>query len=183
MIKTWSDIMVDVETTGTDVSTAGIIQISAIFFDLKTKEIGPAFDKCLALPQTTGVNFHWDLKTYNWWHRDEDRRAVLESIKARQEYPRDVIDYFIRWVRVNGNGKSLHFWSKPSHFDYPLLDKYFRFYQYENPFIYWKARDMRSFILAKTYPNPLPDLKFNSSEAHNALKDVEFQIKELFKYI
>ena len=177
MNNQWTDIMVDVETTGTDLRTAAIIQLSAIMFNLSTGEIGPEFDACLRVPLSD--NYIWDTQTLTWWLRDTNRKSVFEGITARMEDPRDVIYSFIRWNRVNGS--PTHFWSKPSHFDYNLLSKYFKDYGFENPFKYWKARDMRSYMLGLVFPDPLPDLRLNSSDAHNALADVRFQINELIK--
>lgn len=171
----WTDIMVDVETTGTDITKAGIIQLSAVMFNLETGEIGPEFDRCLKLsPETI-----WDSKTLTWWTSTPEKKTILKEIAERMEDPREVINDFIRWNRVEGAPK--HFWSKPSHFDYTLLDKYFRMYGYSNPYIYWKARDMRSYILGLVFPEELPDLKLKADNAHNALADVRFQVEELIR--
>lgn len=182
MINQWTDIMVDLETTDTNQQRAGIIQIAAVFFDLRTGETGPIFNRCLALPiETKDFKFSWDINTLKWWTKDSNKRKILTNIISESEDPQTVISEFVSWVRVNGTGKSLHFWSKPSHFDFNLLDKYFRFYGFENPFVYWKARDMRSYLLGLVYPEELPDLRLESADAHNALADVKFQIKELVR--
>lgn len=181
-MEQWTDIMVDLETTGTDLTDSGIIQIAAVFFNLKTGEVGPSFNRCLALPVEAGKHrFEWNVDTLRWWTSDSNRKNILQEILNDSENPRVVINDFVRWIRVNGTGKSLHFWSKPSHFDYTLLDKYFRYYRFENPFVYWKARDMRSYILGLVFPEELPDLKLKSDDAHNALADVMFQVNELIR--
>ena len=178
----WTDIMVDLETTGTDQVTAGIIQIAAVFFNLKTGEVGPSFNRCLMLPAESPTwKFRWDDSTLRWWKSNPDRNNILGDIVRTAEEPKRVMNDFVRWIRVNGTGKSLHFWSKPSHFDFSLLDKYFRYYRYENPFVYWKARDMRSYILGLVFPDDLPALKLESADAHNALADVTFQVNELIR--
>ena len=175
MTQQWTDIMVDLETTGTDSRTAAIIQLSAVMFNLETGEIGPQFDECLAVP----VQRQWDRKTYMWWTSNINRKAILEEISSRGRNPYDVIVDFLKWNGDNGAPK--HFWSKPSHFDYNLLDSYFRDFHFNNPFIYWKARDMRSYLLGLYFPNPLPDLRLQSNDAHNALADTLFQVKELIR--
>lgn len=171
----WTDIMVDLETTGTDIKSAGIIQLSAVMFNLSTGEIGPEFDRCLMLNDQVC----WETSTWEWWNSNKNKRLILQEITDRQENPATVINDFVRWNRVNGPCK--HFWSKPSHFDYSLLDKYFRMYGYKNPFVYWKARDMRSYILGLVFPEELPDLKLKADNAHNALADVKFQVNELIR--
>ena len=171
----WTDIMVDVETTGTDTSKAAIIQLSAVMFNLKTGEIGPEFDQCLKIPS----DYRWEQKTLNWWLSDSKKKKILTNIMNNMKEPHEVINAFFRWVRVEGQPK--HFWSKPSHFDFNILDKYFRKYGFKNPFVYWKARDMRSYLLGLVFPEDLPELKLQSDDAHNALSDVKFQIKELIR--
>ena len=171
----WTDIMVDLETTGTDIRSAGIIQLSAVMFNLEKCEIGPEFDRCCFLNNQVC----WETGTYEWWNRDPKRATILKEIESRAEEPYQIINDFVRWNRVNGPCK--HFWSKPSHFDYTLLDKYFRIYNYKNPFSYWKARDMRSYILGLVFPEELPNLKLESDNAHNALADVKFQVNELIR--
>ena len=173
----WTDIMVDLETTGTDSRTAAIIQLSAVMFNLETGEIGPQFDECLTVSPES--RRYWDQKTYMWWTSNVNRKAILEEISSRGRDPYDVIVDFLKWNGDNGAPK--HFWSKPSHFDYNLLDSYFRDYHFNNPFIYWKARDMRSYLLGLYFPDPLPDLRLQSDDAHNALADTLFQVKELIR--
>lgn len=177
MENIWTDIMVDVETTGTDIRSTAILQLSAVMFNLGTGEVGPEFDMCLKVP--TEGNYLWDPDTARWWTSNPDRKAVLNSILDRAEDPDKVIYAFIRWNRVNGS--PTHFWSKPSHFDYNLLAKYLKDYGFENPFKYWKARDMRSYLLGLVFPESLPELKLMSSDAHNALADVKFQVNELIR--
>lgn len=172
----WTDIMVDVETTGTSIATAGVIQLSAVMFNLEKGIIGPEFDSCLLLPE----GYFWEAKTLNWWVSNPKRKIILDEITKKSLNPKEVINSFIRWNRVEGPAK--HFWSKPSHFDFTLLDKYFRMYGFQNPFKYWKARDMRSYLLGIMFPEPLPELRLESDDAHNALADVKFQVMELIKY-
>ena len=174
----WTDIMVDLETTGTDTSQASIIQIGAVFFNLKEGVIGPKFSKNLSVSDREVT---WEPGCLQWWTRDKDRKKILTDL-LQNSFPPDMVIYeFVRWIRVNGVGRSLHFWSKPSHFDYNLLDRYFRKYGFENPFVYWKARDMRSYLLGLVFPEDLPELKLHSTDAHNALADVEFQVNELIR--
>ena len=40
---------------------------------------------------------------------------------------------------------------------------------------------MRSYILGLVFPDDLPALKLESTDAHNALADVTFQVNELIR--
>ena len=171
----WTDIMVDVETNSNDICNASIIQLSAVMFNLEKGTVGPKFNRCLK-PITTG-----EPETLNWWVKDENRKKIFTEILNKGEDPLTVINDFIRWNRTYGAVK--HFWSKPSHFDYTLLAKYFKIYRYKNPYPYWKARDMRSYLLALFFPEPLPDLKVeDKTEAHDALVDTISQVTQLLYY-
>lgn len=67
-----TDVMLDIETTGTDPGCAGIMQIAAIQFNYDTGEIGPIFNRCLSMaPQ-------------RFW--DEDRRRLPTAEGGKSVY-------------------------------------------------------------------------------------------------
>lgn len=171
-----TDIMVDLETTSTNIPEAAILQISAIMFNLGEGLVGPSFNRWLYICPDK----RWSPSTYSFWMNNPDHKKILLEGLDQMEEPKLVIDDFVSWVRKSG---VKHFWSKPLSFDYPLLDVYFTKFGYKNPFSYWKARDMRSYLLGLMFPEPLPDLKVtDKTKAHNALEDVKSQINYLLKY-
>lgn len=166
------NVMVDIETTGTSPDRNGIIQITAIRFNLEQRTVDHNwFNRCLALPMRRS----WDESTRDWWM---NKPEVISSIYQRMEDPRVVMDDFLNWIN-NENVGQLVFWSKPLSFDFPFVASYFRDYEMGMPFPFWLARDLRSFIAGR---NPNFDEKTVPFQgpAHDALFDTLHQIALLF---
>lgn len=173
----WTDIMVDIETTGTNPDRNGIIQIAAVKFNRHTQEVcHEFFDECLDLP----LYRFWNEGTRQWWHGPKNK-AVLESICARQQPWHEVLTRFASWCYP---AHHLTFWSKPTTFDFMFLSSYFSDLDIANPFHYRSANDLNSFLRGKYFPNPVPDLSLDmDGPAHNAIFDVLYQIKLLFAHM
>ena len=166
----FSDVMVDIETTGTDPEHAAIIQITAVRFNLTTREIDHNwFDQCLLVPSAR----FWAEDTRAFWAK---HREVLAGIRARMRDPAIVMREFYDWVGVEDD---LHFWSKPLSFDFPFIASYFRQYELPNPFPFWLGRDLRTHIAAVAPDFDEKSVPFEG-EAHNAIFDVLHQIKLLY---
>jgi hypothetical protein len=105
------NVMVDVETTGTSPDHAGVIQISAVRFNLTDKSVdNNMFDKCLWLPPGR----YWEEDTRAWWGKNP---RILNEIIGRGEEPQQVIKDFAAWVGYGG----ARLWAKPTTFEFPLL--------------------------------------------------------------
>lgn len=88
-----NDIMVDVETTGTNPDRSAVIQIAAVRFDLSTGAVdGNFFNECLMIPPWR----HWDFDTQQWWMKQ--KRDVLQGIYERMRPTNDVLNQFVDWV-------------------------------------------------------------------------------------
>lgn len=163
------DVMVDLETTGTQPENTHIIQIAAVRFNLAEGTIDPKFfNRCLA----PSPNRFWDEGTRDWWMKMPD---VLASIYARMESPAKVMRDFAAWGEVGGA-----FWSKPTSFDFPFLQSYCREFEVKMPFHYRYAMDQNTFIRARHFPHQPPKYEQEIpfvGDAHDALHDVFHQIK------
>lgn len=173
------DVMVDVETTGTSIDYAHILQIAAVRFNLETGEIDTSSMYNRSMLPTTPHRF-WDEDTRQWWGRQKE--GLLESIMENAFPPQNVMPEFQLWAAQTPSDRPIRFWSKPLSFDYPLVSSYFKQYQIANPFAYWAARDVNTYIEAKGHdPKPFwKEIEFEG-DAHNALFDVLHQIKGLLK--
>lgn len=175
IVEEFPDVMVDIETTGTDQQFNYMIQIAMVRFNLAKRTIymGEFFDRCL-LP---APNRYWqESRRTNFWAK---RQEVFKSIQARMEDPATVLKAAAEFA-----GEGSRFWGKPTHFDHSFLDSYFKQYDMQIPFHYREATDMNSFIRGRYFPEFPPnwekDLPFQG-EAHNGLHDCFHQIKVLFK--
>lgn len=176
-----TDLMVDVETTGTDPAYAGMIQLAAVQFNYVTGDIGPTFNRCLAL----APNRFWDESTREWWGRQN--QDVFKDIIARMEDPRAVMEDFFRYACIGAQPRNLshpggfRFWAKPLTFDWGFVASYMRQFGLQMPFHYRVARDMGTHIAALKggVEHVSMDHITLPGDAHNALYDCALQIKQL----
>lgn len=176
----FTDVMVDIETTGTQFDRTAIIQIAAVKFNYDTEEVSSNFfNASLSIPSTR----FWDEGTRQWWGKQ--KKGVLDSIMAHARNPREVIGEFYSWLLQDypATDDGLRWWSKPSHFDYSFVSSYFNEYGLSNPCHYRTVRDMNSFMAGltgdPTHPQMEKLVEFEGDE-HNALYDSLHQLKVLF---
>lgn len=173
----YTDVMIDLETTGTAPEHTAIIQIAAVRFNLDTQAIDHNFfNQCLAIPDTR----RWDEDTRQWWLK---MRPVLEGIYSRMEQPAKVMGDFYWWL--GGPSCQLRMWAKPLSFEYPFVQSYFKEFGPSMPLDFRKGRDLRSFIGGLNYPYSSFDEKSVPFEGipHDALFDTLHQVKVLFSAI
>jgi hypothetical protein len=172
--------MVDVETMGLNPHTSGLIQLSAIKFNLATREIGEVFDRCPApLPFRS-----WNDGTRSFWL--EQNRSVYDQIMLRTEDGPKVFFDFVDWVGKDNQNGELRFWAKPLSFDWGFVASHLEQLSLPMPFYYRIARDLNSFAAGVMGNAEHPDLEslveFNGDQ-HNALNDCAFQIDCLFHVV
>ena len=163
--------MIDVETTGTSPDHAGVIQISAIKFNLTDKSVdNEFFDRCMWLPPGR----FWEEDTRAFWSKHP---RVLNEIIGRQEEPHQVMKDLVAWVGYNG----ARLWAKPTTFEFPLLSSYFKQFDIQNPFHYRYCTDVQSYIFGRgqDIDDVSKAIPFEG-DAHNALHDVLHQIRMVF---
>lgn len=165
----YDQIMVDLETTGTDPYHNAIIQISAVRFNMDGEVDTNMFDECLHVPR----NRYWCEDTREWWMQQNPK--ILNKIWGKMRDPATVLQEFRDWV----GGDSPTLWAKPIHFEYPFLESYFRTFDVQNPFPHWQTQDLRSWCNARGVPGLDKELEFDG-DAHDAIHDCLHQIKTLF---
>lgn len=156
------DICVDLETISTDPYHGAIVQIGAVKFDLFTGEVGETFSVALKIPK----NRFWSEGTRSFWG---ERLQLFNSITENAVEPKEGFTSFIEWVQKTPDP---HFWAKPITFDFNWIQSYCDQYDIQIPFAFWKARDLRSFMLGVYAPEPLPRITMKGSLVeHDALSD------------
>ena len=156
------DICIDLETTSTDPYHGAILQIGAVKFDLFTGEIGDTFQVSLKIPH----NRYWSEDTRQFWAKNLD---LYNHITQNAMEPKEGFIKFVEWVKQT---HSPHFWAKPITFDFNWIQSYCDQYDIKIPFEFWKARDLRSFMLGVFAPDPLPRVKMKPGlTEHDALQD------------
>lgn len=175
----FTDVMCDIETTGTNPERNAILQISAVKFNYETGEIDTNFfDRCLHVHPGR----EWDFDTRVWWTK---QGGVLEGIQARAEDPYTVMRSFYEWLLLDWPStrkEGRQFWAKPVTFDYPFLVSYLKMFGMDMPCHFRYARDLNSFMAGLTGTTDHPGLEEEVEfvgDTHNALHDTLFQIKIL----
>lgn len=178
MADVMTDMMIDVETTGTSSPNHnGIFQIAALEFNYNTGAIGRGFDRCVNL---LPYRF-WDEDTKEFWqvkHRD----LYLKLVDRMEPYPL-VWGDFVKFVLAGDVPYGgYRFWCKPLSFDWPLVNSHILQLGGIMPFHYRNGRDLNSFMSAlagKAETLNMENVVFNKGEAHNALHDCAYQIDML----
>lgn len=172
-----TDMMIDVETTGTNPAHGAVIQLAGIKFNYSTGKIGKPFNQSLQM----APGRFWDEDTRRWW--GEQKPSILQGIITRAQPPQDVMKAFLQYASEGAPRGGYRFWSKPLSFDWGFVAGYCAQYGYPMPFQFWRARDLRSFIAGLRgldAENVNMDHVVLSGDAHNALYDCAYQIKQLF---
>lgn len=169
----WTDVMVDVETTGLNSGRNGILQIGAVRFNLETKAVDSNFfNQSLTLPTTRA----WDEDTRRWW--GQQKAGVLTEIQSRARPHATVIEEFAKWGYLN---PGIRFWAKPVQFDFPFIDTYMTDNNLINPWKYYDTVDLNSYLKGRYKNFQVPKIEVPASgDAHNALNDCLWQLKYLF---
>lgn len=169
----YDQVMVDIETTGTNPNHNAMIQLSAVRFNMDGDVDMNMFDECLLIPN----NRYWSEDTRDWWTSQD--QAILQKIWGKMRDPKTVLQEFRAWAVRDLDGNSPVLWAKPIHFEYPFLESYFSEYDVAKPFHYRQCEDLNSWCRARGLPNLDHELPFNGS-AHDAIHDVLHQINVLF---
>ena len=171
----YTDVMVDIETTGLQPSAAAIIQIGAVPFNYDTGAIDSKnmFLASLMVPK----NRYWCDGTDTFWLGQN--LEVYKSIMAVARNPRDVMPEFHAYACALGE---VRFWCKGLNFDFPFIESYMLDYGLDMPFNFRTAKDTRSFIAGlygtAVYEDPVVEVV---GDKHNALHDCLTQLRQVFK--
>lgn len=178
MPNIYTDVQVDIETTGVSPDRSAIIQIGAVKFNMHDRTVSPqTFNRALTIPAWR----HWDEDTRTWWSKMPD---VFSSIMVRAEDPAIVMRDFADWA-IQINGPPLRFWAKPTTFDYMFITSYLKDFKQPIPFDFRETTDLNTFLRGLYYPNPIDrsDEPKMTGTAHDAIHDALFQTKLLFHHL
>lgn len=170
-----NDVMIDIETMGTK-TTAPIVSIAAVMFDIRTESFGEQFVKHIHLATAMRHGAIPEASTIMWWMRqgDEVRRPIWNGGEDIREVLRDLAI----WMHLQG-GDALRPWGNSARFDLGILEAAFQRASMPVP---WRWSNERCF---RTVRNLNPQVPYDPEEkgdgAHDPLVDCKFQIEHLFK--
>lgn len=177
----WTDVMVDLETSGLNPQLNGIIQLSAIKFNLKEKLVGPVFNRFpMLLPQRL-----WSEDTRYFWR--VQNAEVYAKIVAAQEPAEQVFRAFFDWIAADPQPPKtgIQMWAKPTHFDFPMLTSNMAQVGLPNPLHFRYTRDLNTYMAALNgngdHTEWEEDVPFpQNGLPHDAFYDNVWQIDQLF---
>ena len=169
----YDQVMVDIETTGTNPNHNAMIQLSAVRFNMDGEVDMNMFDECLLIPG----NRYWSEETRDWWATQN--QDTLRKIWGNMRDPATVLREFQAWVSRDLDSVVPVMWAKPISFEWPFLESYFTEFGVAKPFHYSDVQDLRSWCRARGLPLLDREIEF-AGEAHDAIHDVLHQIQTLF---
>lgn len=187
----FTEVMIDIETTGFDANQNGILSIAAIPFDFhqQLSEIPLNVSRKafygVCNPIARPLRRTWDPKTFKF-HLENNTGLIDRETEELVYEGSNSIEMFLEFTHfiVTNCEHNVNFWAKPSHFDYPFVASHLvqleknKEYRdgmgYKAPlFHYQNTRDLGTVIsvLGKRDVSDLP-----KSEKHDALNDAEYQL-------
>lgn len=162
-------LMLDLETMSTD-STAAIISIGAVEFDIITGRTGKSFYANIDLQSCLDLGLTVEASTIMWWLKQSDEaRQSLSNIS-----PNTISEVLIDFQKFIGDN-TYYIWAKSPSFDCVILKNAFQKVSLKTPWAYLLERDVRTIL----FLNPeLAKTVQKSSIAHNALADCFYQIEQ-----
>lgn len=175
----FTDVMVDIETSGLDSSHSHVLQIAAVRFNIETKQIdtNEMFDRCLMPVSSTRF---WDEGTRVFWSQQPPH--ILAGIQDRAEDPKAVLLAFTDFLKRTRSDKPVRLWAKPVSFDPVFIASYCKEYEVWMPIPYWNYVDLNSYINGRGHWDRKAfwrQIEFQGDK-HNALHDCIYQIQGAF---
>lgn len=173
----YTDVMVDIETTGRTPGCA-IIQIAAVPFNINTGAISiNTFKMSINLDHQlkSGKGFTYCTNSYKWWMK-ENPTLFKELSKSNYKY-NQVGSEFQRWFKKLYKHQDIRVWGNSSRFDLGILEGWYKKsvgFNFEPFWNTWLERDVRT--LAMLDPQIKTNTKFEGTK-HNAIDDCKHQIK------
>ena len=175
-IEDWPDLMLDLETLGTDPGDA-VISIGGRLFDLEGSVLGPGFQINLDIEQLIEMGFGVTGSTIRFWIKQSEA-----AVQAALDRPASVHEALMSFADIltdgeGGINEGIHVWGNGAAFDNVLLRT---MYQRLNLLSPWQWFNDRCFRTMKTQFDPSKALepKF-VGEKHRALDDATHQAKWL----
>lgn len=166
--------MIDLETLGTKPDSV-ILSIGAVFFDEKTKQIGPTFYMRPSVQDQLDIGRKVDADTIKWWMSQSD--AAKKVFGEKQLPTRDVLTMFVNWFKQNN--KQAYVWGNGSTFDISMMENIIRMFNAEPPWGYNKVMDQRTYRRFQAKGERV----IKSGVDHNALDDAISQAKFVLQYL
>jgi len=138
-----TDLMIDLETLGTDPETP-VISLGAVFFNPTTKVLGPTFYMVMDVEEQIARGRKPTGSTIKWWMGQKD--AAKKVFHEKSKPVADVLNLFTGWYKSNSTGKrGSYVWGNGSSFDISIMENIYKDYGLEYPWSQYNIMDLRTF--------------------------------------
>jgi hypothetical protein len=171
------NVMVDIETLGNG-PQAPMLTIAAVFFDLKTGEVGPSFYTVIDLVSELELGAKPDADTIYWWLAQSDAARAAVTAKPRERNV-DALKRLGGFIKSHCSDLDrVQVWGNGSTFDNTILRSGYQRCGVKPFWVFWNDCDVRTIVKAGLDIgfNPKKELPF-VGEKHNALDDAIHQVK------
>jgi hypothetical protein len=164
--------MLDIETLGTS-SNALVISISAVIFDMSSKEVGEKFEIGLNQEQQLTNGAIIDEETVEWWDKQSDEaKEMLERLEKIDIT--EALNKFNSWVKANFSAPSkIKLWGNGATFDNVIVENLYKRHDIKFAIPYYAHKDVRTLAYAakiNTFKYKFEGVK------HNGIDDCLHQI-------
>jgi len=177
------DIMVDLETLGTD-DDAAIISIGAVVIELNEERLtGAEFYNVIDLDLTNDDEIgSISASTIIWWMQQSDQARKAFTNKTHSKSLGTTLLSFIDWLmnqsyQFDVSEKQIRIWGNGATFDNVILRNAFKRTKQRPPWPFWGD------MCYRTMKNMYPNVKAASRQGthHNAVDDARFQALHLIE--
>lgn len=139
------DIMVDLETLGTDIDST-IIQISAVCFNIENGEVRSVFNECVDISKNASYELKITGDTIKWWLTN-NHNTLEKILNEGEDSSTNVLRNFSNWLSAMGNPYSeVHLWGNGILFDNAMIKHHMETNVIKYPIHYRNDRDLRTVV-------------------------------------
>lgn len=167
------DIMLDIETLGTD-SNSIVVSISAVMFDLATGEIGETFEAGLKLKEQLPKGAVLDPDTVMWWLK-QPKEAQQKLTALSSEPIGNALNRLNSWlITYVEQLNSCRLWGNGAVFDNVIVRNLYKRHDLDFVVPFWCDNDVRTLVSLAGIDTR--DYVFEGTK-HYGVDDCKHQIK------
>lgn len=177
MMKSYTDLMIDLETLGTTPGCA-ILEIGMTFFDrANTERPMESFSIFPSINEQFEAGFFTTDETKHWWLTKNKEAYDWQMLQVRVSVERTVTELHKLYFAYGREGHTM-VWAKGSHFDFPILNSLV-----PHPWHYRDMQDMRTLKLAAKALDPDAGITMDKNlTAHRGIDDSVHQAQQVQSY-
>lgn len=168
------DIMIDLETLGTD-SNCPVLSIGAVAFDIQNQELVSSFSAVFDLDEQLKKGRVCTSDTLKWWMSQS--KEAQKVFTAPNDPVKNILTAFNDWIKKQ-KGVS-YVWGNGATFDISILENLYSQFGLETGWSPFKVMDLRTF---KRFVAPKDSKVKVSGVKHNALDDAKAQAEFVMRY-